>query len=285
MVANYEKRYEKAKERLEKLIPRLKYLNDKNNQLKSSHDFLSSKNNELENKIKELENDNIGKNIIKSDNIILFVEWESDKEHLENAWIYLYPNKLMNFSIQPLYSKNSIRVILNNSDFWLKNKWKLFIWMFDFDSAYEDWEKLWDSKNNECNFWKFCKKSTIYNAYAFLLPIPDIPELYDNIYDWEYDYQGNYIANKNKTFKKSSNLELEHLFYDIDNESLNNLYIEKIVTWWWIIFKINDNLKSELPTKIKDNIKDVKEWKTIYKNFKLIFDLLDEIIDDSWVNN
>ena len=113
--------------------------------------------------------------IKKSDkDFILFVEGESDKTILENAWNKLFPDEEMNFNIHNAFSQSQLRDALQNYKLFTKSPNKTFIGMWDFDEAYNAWNglKKWTQIPNRKEIDGLCKKHDKEKGYAFLLPIP-----------------------------------------------------------------------------------------------------------------
>lgn len=103
---------------------------------------------------------------------ILIVEGDSDRTILKNAWKKLRGVDIP-FQIINGYGRSHIAVILKDEEFFRKTPNRLFIALFDFDEAYNDWYGL---KNFEVIFNDeskgLTKKSNYYRTYACLLPVP-----------------------------------------------------------------------------------------------------------------
>lgn len=77
--------------------------------------------------------------------VILFVEGESDKFILEQAWDKLFEGTPRRFEIVAAYAASQIRTILSRGDIFSRSPHKSFVGLFDFDSAYNDWKGLKNS--------------------------------------------------------------------------------------------------------------------------------------------
>lgn len=134
----------------------------------------------LQNKIAEAqkakqEYETLSENITSTSKaFILCVEGESDKIILENAWKKLHPCQQIPFYIHVCYADSQIksvleRIILDNFE------GKTFIGLWDFDSAYSQWNglsKKWSHKQiTEAN--GLLNKKQNESIYAMLLPVPD----------------------------------------------------------------------------------------------------------------
>lgn len=139
----------------------------------------------LNNKIKEAE---ISKNEYKklseslettTKSFILCVEGESDKIILENAWKKLHPNQQIPFYIHVCYAGTQIKSLLERIN--IDNfPGKTFIGLWDFDSAYSQWNGLsknWIRKQSEEAGGLLNKKQN-EPIYAMLLPVPNFRNLY-----------------------------------------------------------------------------------------------------------
>lgn len=136
------------------------------------------------------------KNTQKS--FILCVEGESDKILLETAWKKLYPSIPMPFYIHICYADTQVKSLIERIDL-NSFQGKTFIGLFDFDSAYNQWNGVaskWQKKQTDEKQCLLNKKDNL-PIYAMLLPIPD--------------FRVNYASSE---LKGNSALSIELLFKD-----------------------------------------------------------------------
>jgi glutathionyl-hydroquinone reductase len=77
---------------------------------------------------------------------ILFVEGESDKIILTNAWSKLYPTKSADFHIVNAFDCYFIQNTFLRGDVFKNNPNRVFVGLLDFDSAYAVYEKVKEKK-------------------------------------------------------------------------------------------------------------------------------------------
>ena len=73
---------------------------------------------------------------------ILFVEGPTDKTILETAWKKLRGSTRMPCKIQQAFDRFFIGNEFRREDIFKNNKNNIFIGMFDFDEAFENWNRL-----------------------------------------------------------------------------------------------------------------------------------------------
>lgn len=204
----------------------------------------------------------------KNKNVVLFVEWITDKIILINAWIKLYGNKEIPFRIENWYCASHIRNLFSDNDYSVmdSDRSKCFIWMFDFDSAFNDYNgvgsKIWNEKEKLENIW-LLKKHPTKNGYVFLLPVPDFRKKYAQ-----------------RTYWGNSLLSIELLFND-------KIVLQKDAIAW--VFKYVEEVK--LPWDHRSKLYKFTKWKKEFadqtskfdkKDFQYfipIFDLMEDIIN------
>lgn len=111
--------------------------------------------------------------------VILCVEGESDKILLETAWKKLYPSIVIPFYVHICYADTQVKLLMERIDLNCFQG-KTFIALFDFDSAYNQWNGLthsWQKKQIDEKKCLLNKKDSV-PLYAMLLPIPDFRENY-----------------------------------------------------------------------------------------------------------
>jgi AAA15 family ATPase/GTPase len=154
---------------------------------------------------------------------LVFTEGSSDVLILENAFKMLYPDENCSFQIVNGYSSSQLKNIFENKETFEKNN-NPQIAIFDFDSAYNQWNGLWNGKQKEFTIFEedplraLSKKHSNFNAYAILLPVPNILGLQNQVLDPD---------DSKKNFGDKSILQIEHLFYDVP--SLRDSFEEKNV--------------------------------------------------------
>ena len=200
--------------------------------------------------------DKLKENIENTQNkYILLVEGSTDKKLIEKAWKILYgSNSLLPFLIHVCYSSSQIRTLLSQESLETLYPNKVFIAMFDFDTAYSDWNGLknWDIKENDEKK-GLLKKSKTGERYAFVLPIPD-----------------NRTNIASKEFGNTSMLEIELLFNDNIIKNYGRATTKKI-TGGTKVWNITSNTKNNIIEYLV-NINNQE-----FAEFRKIFDLIENI--------
>lgn len=223
-----------------KFIQQLQFKNSNNHIIKSTHNLSTiiylkdeillcyQNNNKLEVKnsdhnliIQELSSNLI--NLSKDDVItslkyrfeienksIVLVEGKTDCLIIEEAWKKVM-NKEMPFKLIPIGGHEIIQRILMDNTLVLENKENKLISIFDFDEAYNSWNKLKSQKSFndfETNYRKCLTiKNSEKNIYSLLLPIPENKNIESLV-----------LSDNSKTFEGDSKLSIELLFYSLDND-------------------------------------------------------------------
>jgi AAA15 family ATPase/GTPase len=155
------------------------------------------------------------------DTPIVYTEGQSDVIIIENAFKNLYPEESIKFQIVNGYSCTQLKNTFENKKTFEKNN-NPQIAIFDFDMAFSQWNGLWNGKEKKFidieqdPFKSLSKKHSDFNAYATLLPIPNIDSLTNQVLDPD---------NSNINFGDKSVLQIEHLFFDVN--SLNESFETK----------------------------------------------------------
>ncbi|WP_306354112.1 AAA family ATPase [Flavobacterium sp. '19STA2R22 D10 B1'] len=136
---------------------------------------------------------------------ILFTEGFSDPIVLYEAWSKLYDVEIP-FDISFGFGCEYLRKILTSDKFQAEMNGKPIFGLFDFDEAYNHWNSLTTEGEllEQDPFKGKCKKIENKNSYAFLVPVPEIEEIINQVID---------DRATNTTFKHESKVEMEHLFY------------------------------------------------------------------------
>lgn len=199
------------------------------------------------------------------DTAIVYTEGPSDVIILENAFKNLYPDEIINFKLINGFSCTQLKNTFENTKTFKKNN-NPQIAIFDFDTAFSQWNGLWNGKEKkfidiEQNPFKaLSKKHTDFNAYATLLPIPNIESLKNQVLDPD---------NSNINFGDKSILQIEHLFFDVISLK-DSFEIKNIVAGGKCIYFKGDKLTFAEKTK---NLS-----KTDFKHFIPLFEKIAEII-------
>lgn len=187
---------------------------------------------------------------------ILFVEGESDKIILTNAWLKLYPEKPLSFHIVNAFDCYFIQNTFLRGDVFKNNPSRIFVGLLDFDNAYEVYEKVKEKKDyeviedDEANGLTLKHKSN--NGYVMLLPVPT---------------NRNDMASK--AFKKRSLLSIEFLFVD---EKITTFISEDASPGGGVIKKFKDDKKIEFANS-------TSEFTSIdFKNFEKLFEQIEKCV-------
>lgn len=208
----------------------------------------------LEQKQKELEH--LQETIENTTNkYIVLVEGITDKILLETAWKNLY-NSTIPFFIHICFCANQIRMLLSQSELCKIHSDKAFIGIFDFDSAFSQWDglssKTWAEKETDEKV-GLLKKENNCEKYAFILPIPDFRK----------DYAS-------KDWGDKSMLEIELMFRDeiVDKYGKASKHIIPGGVECW-------NITPKTKNNISNNINQLK--KEDFEEFKKIFNIINKI--------
>lgn len=196
------------------------YLKDKKLEIKNlDHNFVVQ---ELSSNLINLSKDDAVTSLkhrfeIENKSIVL-VEGKTDCIIIEEAWKKIM-NKEIPFKIVPIGGHEIIQRILIDDTLTLENKENKLIGIFDFDEAYNSWNKLKNQKDFndfETNYRKcLTVKNTEKNIYSLLLPVPE-----------NKDIESLVLSDNDKTFGGDSKLSIELLFYSLDKD-LDNYYQDK----------------------------------------------------------
>ena len=198
-------------------------------------------------------------NDIKNINVpLVYTEGPSDIIILENAFSKLYPEIVRPFNLINGSCANHLKNIFENDSTFEKNE-NQQIAIFDFDDAYNQWNGVKNYELIENNPYKcLTKKHKSKNGYVILLPVPRIGLIESQ------------VINDNDNFKHKSVLEIEHLFFDI--EECKEWFISEKNPGGVIYQFKGDKFKSEFSKKT-DNFS-----KESFKNFIPLFEKIAEII-------
>ena len=144
-------------------------------------------------------------NILKNTTgAVLFTEGITDEMILETAWDKLYPGEEKKFDIQNAFSCAFLRNLMKDKTIYDNNQGRVFFSLFDFDEAFNDWNQLGSTIENnphKC----LVKKYSSYDSYALLLPVPNTDPIKKQVIN----------PHNGETYGNKSLLTIELLFYGI----------------------------------------------------------------------
>lgn len=194
-----------------------------------------------------------------SQSFILFVEGETDKIILENAWKKLYSSQIMPFYINICYADTQIKALLQRLE--IHNfEGKTFIGLWDFDCAYSQWDgtsKTWENKSLNENEGLLRKKQN-EPKYAMLLPVPKCKSTYAS-----------------KELGDRSALSIEFLFPE---DKISQYTHPKICVGGGKIMEFNKSQKIKFAQETASFSKE--DFIEFQKIFKIIMDIQKEKRDD-----
>ena len=209
---------------------------------------------------------------------IIFVEWESDKIHLDTFFDLFFDNSKKRPFVVPSGWSRVLTYFISDS---LKRETQIpVIWIYDFDkSGVQEYKKLsckWFSYFEENYFNGRSKKYDQKDIFIGFWPIPDNEIKNQVIYENENQiYQD---------FDEEAKFEIEHLFYGIDERLDSYLFEDEVCVWGgkYKKLKISDSKKTDFarnPNKCIA-IEDVFQYidaTVLYKNFKPIGEMVKRI--------
>lgn len=139
---------------------------------------------------------------------VLFTEGITDEMILETAWEKLYPTVKRGFEVQNAFDRGFLRNLFSRDELGVNFPGRTMFALFDFDEAFDDWNRLkkdCDLETDPCK--GLSKQLKCKYHYAMLLPVPDIETVKQQVLD-----------SKGKPWGKGSNshLSIELLFYRDD---------------------------------------------------------------------
>lgn len=150
---------------------------------------------------------------------VLFTEGQSDVSIIEIAWAKLFSEPIPFIPVQMFDCGNVRRCLLEEK---IKNELagKCMFGLFDFDEAYNDWNYLKSKPGTQeiesDPYNGLCVFLPQWNSYAFILPIPRIPEIESLVIK---------DNGTKETWGGESRVGIEHLFYN-DTETKNLFSLE-----------------------------------------------------------
>lgn len=199
-------------------------------------------------------------NNLKNMNIpLVYTEGPSDVKILENAFNKLYPKIERPFNLINGSCANHLKNIFENDSTFEKNK-QIQIAIFDFDSAYNQWNGLKKYILIENNPKKcLTKKHNEKNAFLILLPVPNIKIIQNQV-----------LINETETFRHNSILEIEHLFSN--NKKVKDWFYEEKAPGGSVLLFKGDKYKIEF-SELTNNF-EAKDFEHFIPLFEKICDLI-----------
>ena len=137
---------------------------------------------------------------------ILFTEGHTDQIILEVAWSHLQKEPIPFFVIQ-CFGCGYLRQLLQDPKIYSEASLNPIFGLFDFDEAYNDWNRLQGDTIETNPFKGLCRKFLAHNGYAYLLPVPPNTQLHPQVIK---------DAATGETYKDHSKISIEHMFYGYD---------------------------------------------------------------------
>lgn len=201
-------------------------------------------------------------NNLKNMNIpLVYTEGPSDVKILENAFNKLYPKIERPFNLINGSCANHLKNIFENDSTFEKNK-QIQIAIFDFDSAYNQWNGskkyiLIENDPKKC----LTKRHNEKNAFLILLPVPNIKIIQNQV-----------LINETETFRHNSILEIEHLFFNNNNEKVKDWFYEEKAPGGSVLLFKGDKYKIEF-SELTNNF-EAKDFEHFIPLFEKICDLI-----------
>lgn len=112
---------------------------------------------------------------------IVWVEGKTDVKIIEDSWKKLRPGQEIPFDIVPAFSALYVRALLSRGEIFDSYPDYRFVGIFDFDSAYDEWNGVFGRETNADERTGLCKRSQLKshgsvkdkNGFALLLPVPE----------------------------------------------------------------------------------------------------------------
>lgn len=107
--------------------------------------------------------------------LLIITEGESDVILFRQAWEKLRPGQPMQFELRAALGMKNLNITLNDREVFSKLGNRILLGVFDFDTAYDQWNGVW-SKNNtvvqNAEADGLVKRHPAERGYAMLLPVP-----------------------------------------------------------------------------------------------------------------
>jgi predicted ATPase len=190
---------------------------------------------------------------------VLFVEGITDKTIMEIAWSKLNPTTQIPFAIVPCDNHDRVRQALNTESTYVVKPELFHIGIFDFDSAYNQWDGLgkpWKNVVTDASCGLLKKRNEV-KGFGMLLPVPEFR-----------------THQASSTLKQSSVLSVELLFSD--DVLGNNVRSARSV------YNPDGLLKEFIGDKVAFSRRAETFDKAAFSGFEKIFDALQSIINGNF---
>jgi predicted ATPase len=107
--------------------------------------------------------------------LLILTEGESDAILFRLAWQKLRPQKPMDFELRAALGMKNINITLNDREVFSKLGSRMLLGVFDFDSAYDQWNGVWNKSNIPSQTVEvngLVKRHPTQKGWAMVLPIP-----------------------------------------------------------------------------------------------------------------
>lgn len=233
---------------------------------------------------KEKQSDWTGKKIIR-----LWTEWPSDKIHIENAWLALFPGIRMPFEVLNWYSADHIKKLLTD---WILEENEIMFCIFDFDEkwAINCWHDLSTKKENKTLKWKIiennsdkCLTLQNLNESKFALLLPTFYEISSQVISDDCFLAMKDFSLLGACYEWKPKLDIELMFFGINGDKWNeSLFREMKSHNWWNYWKFEWDSRKKQAFWLDIQELAIKEWvllRDLYKNFKPLFSQLGLLIE------
>lgn len=215
--------------------------------------------------------------------ITLFVEWITDKRHLENAWQYRRNWLQQQFIIQNGYCASHVQQIAIR---WELDGIEIWIFLFDFDREWlEHWNSLqkntWELKDSNTNS---CLTLNQKKDRKWALLLPTFTEIKDQVIcDTDY-LEWSRINIKKWFFWFNSHFPIELLFLNTGWIKIKNKFFKKSEShnsWYYWEFKwVKEQFPENIIKVFKEN-NPTKNLRVLYENFEPLLQKIEDIIKES----
>jgi predicted ATPase len=107
--------------------------------------------------------------------LLILTEGESDALLFKLAWDKLRPGKPMDFELRAALGAKNVNITLNDAEVFSKPGARMLLGVFDFDSAYNQWNGVWRQVSQTISTAEadgLTKRHSTQKGWAMLLPVP-----------------------------------------------------------------------------------------------------------------
>jgi len=107
--------------------------------------------------------------------LLILTEGESDALLFKAAWDKLRPGKPMEFELRAALGAKNVNITLNDSEVFSKLAGRMLLGVFDFDSAFNQWNGVWYKTSQNIPTAEVdgvMKRHSTHKGWAMLLPVP-----------------------------------------------------------------------------------------------------------------